>query len=263
MRIGGLVAVLAAGVALCAWWACVQAAEPATATQNATTTQAPAQTPEKTARPPRGGPGGDGGPGKQGREGPRGLGPERPFPMFRDVTDQEVIDILAYVDKNLPWLRPDLDRMKQNEADRFRQVCRHLRFEIEQLKDLEKRDPEGFRKAIEERQLRARATDLAVRARAATDDKEKAALTDQLRAAIGKLFDAELATREAQIRQNEKRLDDLRNDLKKRAANRDEIINTRLTDILSGKAEPTGRDAPRPDKTGKSDKSAKDAGSTK
>jgi len=246
MRIGALAVAAAVCLGLIAGWVCAQATDPAAAAQT------PAQAPEKTGRPMKG-PGGDGTPGKQGpgREGLRGLGRERPFPVFRDVTDQEITDILAYVDKNMPWLRPDLDKMRQSDPDRFRQVCLHLRFEIDQLRILEKNDPEGFRKAIEEKQLRARATELAAKVRAATDDKERAALTEQLRGIIGKLFDAELVTREAQIRLNEKRLDDLRNDLKKRAAAREDIVKLRLNDALIGKSEPPGRDGPRPDKPDK------------
>jgi hypothetical protein len=269
MRIVGLVLAIAIGLTVTAGLVYSQsAATPAATTAvttAVTTATATAATATPTAGPPtkgprgamKGPPGDAGGPGKAGpgRPPPRGgLGPERPFPMFQDVTDQEITDILAFIDANMPWMRPDLDKMKQDEPDRFHQVCRHLRFEIDQLKDLKAKDPAGFAKAIEERELRAKAKDLATKVRATTDEKECTDLTNQLRGVIGKLFDAELATRQAQIRQIEQRLDGLRQDLKNRAADRENIITTRLGDAISGRADAAGDKA---DKPGKSDKSAK------
>jgi DNA anti-recombination protein RmuC len=161
----------------------------------------------------------------------------RVAPIFRDVTDADVADILAFVDENMPWMRPELDRLRTTNTDQFRQVCRHLRYEVAQLKDLKGHDPEGFRKAIEEKQLRFRAQDLANKARAATDAAERDALSQELRKVLDRLFDVEMATREAQIAQLEGRMDALREELKARAANRQKIVATRLDDMLKGKKE--------------------------
>jgi hypothetical protein len=108
----------------------------------------------------------------------------RVAPIFRDVTEADIADILAFVDENMPWLRPELDRQRATSADQVRQVFRHLRYEVAQLKDLKSRDPEAFRKAIEEKQLRFRSQDLAAKARAAADPAERDALTEELRKVI-------------------------------------------------------------------------------
>jgi polyhydroxyalkanoate synthesis regulator phasin len=159
----------------------------------------------------------------------------RVAPIFRDVTEADIADILAFVDENMPWMRPELDRTRTASPDQFRQVCRHLRYEVAQLKDLRKRDPEGFRKAIEEKQLKFRAQDLANKARAATDQAERDGLVEELRNVIDKLFDVEVAAREAQIAQLEGRIEALRQELKTRAANRQQIVKARLDDMLKGK----------------------------
>ena len=72
---------------------------------------------------------------------------------------------------------------------------------------------------------------------AATDPKERDAMTEALRQVIDRLFDVEMATRQAQIRQLEQRLGDLREDLKNRAAARQEAIKKRLDDMLKGRTE--------------------------
>jgi predicted RNA-binding Zn ribbon-like protein len=181
-------------------------------------------------------------------------------PIFREVTDADIADIMAFVNENLPWYKPELERLRDSEPDHFRQVCRHLRFEVAQLRDLKKRDPEGFRKAIEEKQLRFRAQDLAAKARAATDPTEREAMVQELRRVIERLFDAEMATRQAQIGQLNERLNDLRQELAQRAANREQIIQTRVEDALKPKREQESKyrldskGAEKPEKTEKRDK---------
>ena len=114
--------------------------------------------------------------------------------------------------------------------------------------------------------MRFRAQDLATKARAATDATERAAFTEELRKVLDKLFDVELATREAQAAQLESRLGALRAELKTRSANREQIVKTRLDDMLKGKKEPEHKyrpDSRSPEKgerREKGEKSDKDDG---
>lgn len=198
--------------------------------------------------------------GDRDNQGPDGRGGVRVAPIFRDVTDAEIAEILAFIDQNMPWMRPDLDRQRESDLEHSRQVYRHLRYEVAQLKELKARDPAAFGKAIEEKQLRFRAQDLAAKARAATDDTERAAFTEELRKVIDKLFDVELATREAQAAQLESRLDALRAELKTRSANREQVVKARLDDMLKGKKEPEHKfrpDSRSPDKGERHDKGEK------
>jgi hypothetical protein len=190
---------------------------------------------------------GETGPSSPGREGPV-HSPVRVAPMFRDVTEEDIADILAFLGENMPWARVELERVREAEPDHFRQACRHMRFEIAQLRQLKERDPEAFRKIIEEKQLKSRAQDLATKAREAADPAERDAFTAELRKVLDRLFDVELANREVQIRQLEQRLDSLKQELKDRAANREQVIKTRLEDALKGKKDPEFKfgDEPRP-----------------
>jgi hypothetical protein len=185
------------------------------------------------------------GPPDEGRSRERERDSMRVAPMFRDITDEDVAQIMAFVGENMPWLKPELEKLKETDQARFRQVCRHMRFDIAQLKNLKESDPEAFKNAIEERLLRARAGELAVKIRAATDAVERDALKADLRKVIDQLFDKETLVRNAQIREVEKRLDVLRKDLQDRAAKRDEIVEKRVDDMVKGRPEgPPERSGP-------------------
>jgi len=233
MRTGGLVLLLVLGAALAAGSALARDDKPARADAATDATTAGA---EKAPRPaaPRAADGHREGRGSGSQDGRTAV---RVSPIFRDVTDDDIADIMKFIDANMPWYRPDLDKMRESDADHFRQVCRHLRFETAQLRELKEHDPEGFRKAIEEKQLKFRAQDLAAKARAATDPRERDGFMEQLRQVVQRLVDAEVATREAVIAQLEQRLDALRQELKDRAAKRDEIVKARIDDMLKGKKE--------------------------
>ena len=161
--------------------------------------------------------------------------------IFREVTDEQIETILAFIDKHMPWRREALEEMRRSEPERFRLLCRRLRFEVAQLQHLKGRDEAAFRKAIEQRQLRMRAVDLAAKTRTAEDPQEKEAFTKELRKVIDRMFGLELATHEAHIRGLEERIEQLRRELKERAEHRQEIVEKRLKEALEGKPEPPFR----------------------
>ena len=176
--------------------------------------------------------------------------------IFRDVSDEEIQAILAFARDHLPWLSQSLEQARQSDPEQFRAVCRRLRFEIGQLRALKESDEAAFQKALEEKRLQFLARGLAERFRAAASDEDRTRLREELRRTLAQLVDAELVTREAQIRLLEKRLEDLRADLKDRAAKREAIVEKRLGEMLSGEAdrhEPPPPDAPPPPPRPKTD----------
>jgi len=177
-------------------------------------------------------------PGRFPDHDPEGRPPGLRVPrMFRDASEEEIADILAFTGEHLPWVRAELQRLRESDAERFRQLCRRLRFEIGQLRALRERDAEAFAKAIEERQLQSRAQDLATKARAASA-QDREALVAELRKVLERRFDLELLTQEAHLRRLEERLDEVRRELKDRAAHRAELVQKTVDDMLAGKIEP-------------------------
>ncbi|KPJ74978.1 MAG: hypothetical protein AMS14_04480 [Planctomycetes bacterium DG_20] len=221
-----------------------------------------AEEPEPAPGGPRGGP-----PGTDKRPGPPPRPPHGSYPygppngeqprhgeyrsygrgpsIFRDVTDEQIEAILAFIGKHMPWRQEALEQMRQSEPERFRQYCRRLRFEIAQLQDLKGRDEAAFRKAIEERQLKMQAITLARKIRETENPREKQELTAQLREVLNRTFAVELTTHEAHIRGLEERIEQLRRELKDRAEHRQEIVEKRLQEALQGKTEPPFRGPPQ------------------
>jgi hypothetical protein len=203
---------------------------------------------------PGGGPGfGGGAPppaGKGARDrddeggGPRG-GSRGVRPMFGAVTDEDIAQIMAFVNENMPWMKADLEKLRETDANHFRQFCLQLRFDIAQLQKLKDSDPEAFKNAIAERQLRHNAMELAAKVQAAADPKQRDALKEDLRKLVGQLFDVEIAARTAQIRQIETRLDALRKDMKDRVAAREDVVKMRVEEMLKG-GKPEGPPPPLP-----------------
>jgi len=196
----------------------------------------------RPARPP------DGERPRFGEHGPFGRGPS----IFRDVTDEQIESILAFMKEHMPWRLESLQKMQESDPERFRQFCRGLRFEIAQLLQLKERDEASFRKALEERQLKMRAMTLAHQVRQTKDARQKEGLTAQLREVLNRTFDLELATHEAHIRGLDERIEQLRRELKERAEHRSEIVEKRLKEALEGKLETPSRGPPKgPPKRGK------------
>jgi hypothetical protein len=167
---------------------------------------------------------------------------------FRDVTEEEVADILAFTGEHMPWLKQELEKTRQGDPDRFRAMCRRLRFEIGQLRALKEQDPEAFKKALQERQLKFRGMDVAAKIRSSTSPEERARLVEELRKMLNQQFDLEMATQGAMIKRLEERLAQVRTELKERSAKRAEILKNRLDEMLTPRPEPdTGPPEPRPE----------------
>jgi hypothetical protein len=187
--------------------------------------------------PPRRGPHGDGRPPFGRRHVP---------PMFQELTDEQVEEILAFVKEKMPWRYERLKEWQEKKPEFFRRMCRRLRFEIGQLKRLQKDNPKAYEAAIEEHRLRARAAELADRARGAEAEADRQKAKAELRDVLTRLFDAEGKAREAQIRELEGRIHQLREQLAERAEKRDRIIDWMLERLMAGDQEPEDDDAPPP-----------------
>jgi len=185
--------------------------------------------PEEGTAPPTGQPPGPP-PGPQGGP-PPGEGGWRPFrgsSMFRDATDKEIEEILAFTAEHLPPVHAELKKARESDPDRFRQMCRRLRFEIRQLQGLRSWNEEAFRKAIEERLLETHIRELAETYRKTDNAADRERLKRGLREAIQKRFEAELIARRAQVQHLEGALKHIRQELADRESRREEFIDRQL-----------------------------------
>ena len=173
---------------------------------------------------------------------PAGIGEHNPA-MFRDVTDEEVNDILAFTRENMPEVNAELVKMRDSDPSHFKQMCRRLRFEIRQLRELKTSNPEAFAKALEEKQLQAHARELAQSFRKSSDPAERDRLKTELRTTLQKLLDAELITKRAQVRRLEDNLKRFRDELQERETHRDDVVNKQIDEMTSPRADGDSSDA--------------------
>jgi len=184
------------------------------------------------------------GPHRRGGRGPFGY--QHVPPMFRDLTDKQIEEILAFVREKMPWRYERLKDLRESHPDAFRRLCRRLRFEIDQLQRLEKTNREAYEAALKEGRLRNDAADLVPRIRQTHSPDEKKRLVAELRDVLGRLFDAERKAREAQIHELEKRISQLRRQLADRAENRDRAIDHMLKWMLSTPQDTEDEEGPPP-----------------
>ncbi len=180
------------------------------------------------------------------RWGPPRRGTFRPG-IFGNVTDEEIEEILAFTAEHLPEVKAVLERLREESPERFRAYMRKWRFEVRQLRALRERDQAAFARALEERRLRLRAKHLADRARTAEDEAERARLRAQLHEVVGRLFDAELATRRAHIQRLEEKLKELQERLAQHRREKETVVKERVQNLLEAGSgeEDDGEPGPR------------------
>jgi len=174
-------------------------------------------------------------PGRFGGDGQRPFGVRRGPPIFQELTDEQVAEVLAFVREKMPWRYEDLKRLSKSQPEAFRHTCRRLRFEIAQLNRLKKTDHEAYEAALEERRLKERATELAKSVREAKTEEQRRQRTDDLHDVARRLFDAEMKAREAQMRELEKRMGQFRRNLRERAEQRDAIVAQLVKNLIEGR----------------------------
>jgi len=179
--------------------------------------------------------------GRKGEPGPRHF---RGSTMFRDATEKEIEDILAFTGEYLPTVHEDLVRLREGDPDRFRQMCRRLRFEIRQLHALRAENEEAFRKAIEERQLEGRIRERIEALHQTENPADRDRLRRELREMLQRRFKAELFARRAQVRHLEEVLKRIRQELAEREARREEFINQQLEEMTRPPPKPEQREPP-------------------
>ncbi len=129
--------------------------------------------------------------------------------------------------------------------------------EQRELMKLQRTDPDKFREVMQkkaaeinaERQTnRAKVQQLAEQIRSCKDEKQKAALQQQLRNMVKRNFEQRLSIMRRNIEANKKRLAAMEKELKKREENSSAVIDAITDSIISGKLPPRPGARPRPPK---------------
>ncbi len=129
--------------------------------------------------------------------------------------------------------------------------------EQRELMKLQRTDPDKFREVMQKKAAeinaehqanRAKVQQLAEQIRSCKDEKQKAALQQQLRNMVKRNFEQRLSIMRRNIEANKKRLAAMEKELKKREENSSAVIDAITASIISGKLPPRPGTRPRPPK---------------
>ena len=157
----------------------------------------------------------------------RVISPERratqPAPA-EPLTDEQVEVVMEFMAAAQPRAAEGLRQLKESDPKAYRQAVQRMAGgeRVRHLLAIQRSDPEGFAVKAGEFHAAARAERLGREAREGKGDSE--ALHKQLRQAAEEVIDARLKVRERDLVELEKRLADLRTQLKSQHEHRDELI---------------------------------------
>lgn len=147
----------------------------------------------------------------------------------KNLTEEQEAEFLALLKKNRPFTYRMLQRLKENNLDRYRGMLYRQWLDWQQLQ----RMPEKVRKAHTAIQQGRRAmVKLIVQYRSADDDEARKKITSQIRSLAAEIFDAHLVMREYQVAELEDRIKELRKELKELRNSRDAQIEKNVTKLL-------------------------------
>ena len=127
-----------------------------------------------------------------------------------------------------------LQQLKKTQAERPGEFGKRLSGEwrrLGQLMMLREKDPKLFGALIKQRDLSRESRELASSVRAAKTEEEKEALREELAENLNQIYDLQQEMWEEKIAALEKRLNELREMLEKRAQHRGEIIERRIKEL--------------------------------
>jgi len=145
--------------------------------------------------------------------------------------DQEK-EALEYLKEFHPGRGGDLLLLKASRPERYWTFLSRAFREMRYLEGLKEKDPERYERVSREKKLEREAWNLSRQYRQTEDDKVKARLKEELKNLLDQVFDFRQMNRQEEIEKLEKRLAELKENNQKRLANKEEIVQRRLKQIL-------------------------------
>jgi hypothetical protein len=182
---------------------------------------------------------GFGGPGDglmDGHKGPRGRRGPGVGMRWQKMSEEEREDVKAFIAEHFPEVSEAIEAIDSEEglAGLDRKRARMLP-EIMRLHRLSQDDPELFEVKLGEHKSRFELRRLVREYRQAEDEATKEELSTQIKPLVEAAFDAKQSRMEEEVTRLEKRMGHLRDQIAKRAENRDAEIEKAFNAVLEGK----------------------------
>lgn len=167
----------------------------------------------------------------QERVRPRQQQPRREPEVLYLNPDQEE-ETLEYLKEFHPDQAGDLLLLKARRPERYWTVLSRAFREMRYLEGLKEKDPERYERVSREKKLEREAWNLSRKYRQTEDDNEKVRLREELKSLLDQVFDYRQMNRQEEIEKLEKRLAELKENNQRRLANKNEIVQRRLKQLL-------------------------------
>jgi hypothetical protein len=147
---------------------------------------------------------------------------------------------IKWLEKNYPEDAARLAALKKQNPDKYLQRLTESYEKYGRLARADKRNPERAKLIRQDIELKSQEEKLVSDIRAASDKKQKAALTEELQQVESKRFDNIVAQKQLRFQELNKRLDELTKELKNKEAEldklktqKDEEVKKHITDLLN------------------------------
>lgn len=179
--------------------------------------------------PREGGPGGESGRGPGGPGGPEG-GPPPPGELMNPETVDEIISIARDYD---PELGNRLEDIRSKQPARLGGIIKEHMPNLGRLLWLKRNNPDLYKMRIEDFKLNRESESIAKQIREAGNDRPKTdKLKQQLRAKITEQFTQRQKIRERELLELEKKIEDLRREIRSRKEKQAELIAERENELI-------------------------------
>jgi hypothetical protein len=148
------------------------------------------------------------------------------------LTPAEEKEVLDYLRQFYPEGISELKTLKINRPQVYRRALSRAFREMRFLQDLKTRDPAKHKQMILEKQLESEGRVIAKKYRKSRDEEEKTRLKDKLRALLERSFDLRQLNRQMEIDRLEAKLQDLKEQNRRRIENKQDIVENRLNDMI-------------------------------
>ncbi len=180
------------------------------------------------------------------REGRDGRGP-------RELSQEQINAALEILREQNPELARRMSEALEQRPELAQRLIANHWPRLERLIELKKNNPKLFRLTMDEFRLQRQLFDSARKLRQTKEAGEKDGLRQQMREQVGKLFDLRMKIKEAEVDALEKRLTEMRDQIKQARGERENRIAEQLKDLEEGKppmppAPPPYREPQRQDK---------------
>jgi hypothetical protein len=153
------------------------------------------------------------------------------------LTPEQEDEVMTYLRENYADRLDELNELKKNRdilyKKKISQAYREMRF----MKDLRERDEERYKRVADEKKLEKQVRQLVEKYLKTSDTLERNNFRRRIRELLNKIFDYRQMNRQDEIEKLERKLNELKEINEQRVANKDEIVDSRLNELLGEKPE--------------------------